>query len=202
MRLIITRHGETLENRAGLLQGHNEGSLSPTGLEQAKALALRIKDESIDMIYCSDLGRAVKTAAEITFFHANIKIEYTEELRERNFGEFQGKRRDEIGWSLNDKYSKFPDPLDGESAAEVYLRAGRFLDSIIDKHLSDTILLVCHGYIGKVLLGIISGKTICEISSGESLRNTSLTVYNIDAKTNEALIIDSVAHLEKPIRNF
>ena len=45
MRLLITRHGETIENKAGILQGHTEGTLSGLGIEQAEKLASRLKNE-------------------------------------------------------------------------------------------------------------------------------------------------------------
>jgi len=197
MRLIITRHGETLENRAGLLQGHNEGSLSEKGINQAKKLALRLRDEKIDIIYCSDLGRAVKTAEEIHTYHKDTDIEYTEQLRERNFGEFQGRKREDVGWSLNDLNSKFPNPNNGETESEVYKRAESFLKYLSEKHSRHTILLVCHGYIGKVLNGILSQKSIDDISAGASLKNTSLTVYNTVSGAPKPEVVDSVSHLEE-----
>ena len=45
MRLIITRHGETEENIKGIHQGHMPGILSKLGIEQAKKLALRLKND-------------------------------------------------------------------------------------------------------------------------------------------------------------
>ena len=107
-------------------------------------------------------------------------------------------RRDKIGWSLNDTNSKFPDPKEGESVADVYTRAESFLNNMREKHPGDTILLVCHGYIGKILIGILSGKSKDDISSGASLKNTSLSIYKINEDKNEALIIDSISHLFEP----
>jgi len=43
MKLILTRHGETIENQKGIMQGHLPGHLSKQGVEQAKKLALRLK---------------------------------------------------------------------------------------------------------------------------------------------------------------
>ena len=67
MKLIITRHGETEENKAGIIQGHLPGHLSEAGIEQAKKVAFRLKDEKINFIYSSDLDRAADTAKEIAF---------------------------------------------------------------------------------------------------------------------------------------
>ena len=92
MRLIITRHGETEENQAGILQGHLPGKLSVLGIEQARKVALRLKDEKIDLIFSSDLARASDTAKEIAKFHPNVPVKFVKDLRERNYGEFQGKK--------------------------------------------------------------------------------------------------------------
>lgn len=51
MRLIITRHGETEESMAGIIQGHLPGKLSADGIEQAKKVAFRLKDETLEDLY-------------------------------------------------------------------------------------------------------------------------------------------------------
>ena len=50
MKLIITRHGETEESVGGILMGHLPGILTINGTNQAKKLALRLKDGKIDFI--------------------------------------------------------------------------------------------------------------------------------------------------------
>lgn len=92
MKLIITRHGETEENKSGIFQGHLPGKLSPLGIEQAKKLALRLKDENIDFIYSSDLIRSSDTAKEIAKFYPNTPIKFVKELRE-TFGGTSGKKQ-------------------------------------------------------------------------------------------------------------
>jgi len=61
MKLIIVRHGETEENKKGIVMGHLPGKLSQEGINQIKKVALRLKDEKIDFIYSSDLTRASDT---------------------------------------------------------------------------------------------------------------------------------------------
>ena len=96
MKLIITRHGETEENKADIMQGHLPGRLSLVGRKQAKKVALRLKNEKIDFIFSSDLTRASDTAKEIAKFHPKTPITFVKELRERNLGEFQGKKKNEF----------------------------------------------------------------------------------------------------------
>ncbi len=96
MKLIITRHGETIENKAGILQGHLPGQLSAEGIGQAKALGKRLQSEKIDVIYASDLQRVVDTTREITSYHPDTEVIFTKELRERDLGEFQGQNKHEM----------------------------------------------------------------------------------------------------------
>ena len=48
MRLIVTRHGETVDNINGIIQGHTQGKLTENGKEQAKKLGERLKNEKIE----------------------------------------------------------------------------------------------------------------------------------------------------------
>ncbi|GBE19836.1 glucosyl-3-phosphoglycerate phosphatase [archaeon BMS3Abin17] len=71
MKLILVRHGETEENKRREIMGQKQGTLSSLGIEQAKKVAQRLKDEKIDYIFSSDLARASDTAKEIHKFHQN-----------------------------------------------------------------------------------------------------------------------------------
>ena len=101
MKLILTRHGETVENIDGIIQGHLPGKLSEKGIDQAEQLARRLKSEKLDFIYSSDLERAAATARAIVRFHPDIQIEFVEDLRERYLGTWQGQRREDLGFSAD-----------------------------------------------------------------------------------------------------
>ena len=58
MKLILVRHGETNENKNKIVQGFLNTTLSKIGIQQAKKVANRLKDEKIDFAYSSDLDRA------------------------------------------------------------------------------------------------------------------------------------------------
>ncbi len=95
MKLILTRHGETIENVNKILQGWNDTNLNKNGIQQAKQLAKRLKDINIDLIYSSDLKRAFNTAQEISKFH-NCPLIKDKRMREINFGEWNGYKRKEL----------------------------------------------------------------------------------------------------------
>lgn len=58
VRVYIVRHGETAENRSGILQGHLDTELNEQGLEQARLVADVLKDVPFSVGMTSDLKRA------------------------------------------------------------------------------------------------------------------------------------------------
>ncbi len=89
MKIILTRHGRTVENDVGILQGHLPGTLNESGLSQARKLAERLSGERIDRAFSSDLARAADTAKAIMAFHPGAPLEFTQELRESSLGDWQ-----------------------------------------------------------------------------------------------------------------
>ncbi len=86
MKLILVRHGQSIANSRWRSQGNKDKwvntSLSKKGIEQAKRVAERLKDENISVIYSSDLKRAKQTAKEINKFH-RVKIKLEPRLRDK-----------------------------------------------------------------------------------------------------------------------
>ncbi len=196
MKLIITRHGYTEENEAGIFQGHLPGKLTEEGIEQAKKLALRLKDEHIDYIYSSDLARGADTAKEIAKFHPNTPIEFTTELRERNLGEFQGKKKSDLGFDNKSFKVTHIQPKNGETMEQLFDRAKAFLDKIIPKHKDGTVVLVGHNGINKSLMAVIMGKDYTGIDDIENQHNTGVNIFEIDEDRNHKIhILNDVSHL-------
>jgi len=187
MKLIITRHGETEENKADIIQGHLPGHLSETGIKQAKKVALRLKDEKIDFIYSSDLARASNTAKEIAKFHPNVPIKFVKDLREKFFGEWQGKSEKELGFTNNTSFVKFF-PKDGETSEELFNRASNFLHKILSKHHNNIILFVGHDGINKAMIAVITNKSPKEIETIENQYNTSIGIFEIDEDKNYKIL--------------
>jgi len=184
MKLILTRHGETEENIAGIMQGHLPGKLSDSGIEQAKKLALRLKDEKIDYIFSSDLARSLDTAKEIIKFHPNVPVRFVKELRERDLGEFQGKKKSELGF----EEGQLVEPKNGETSEELYNRAKSFLDKVIVEHYTDSVLFVAHNAINKALIAVITGKSYKDIWDMKNHSNTSVSVFKVDKDMDHEII--------------
>src|SRR5919106_4393521 len=145
--ILLIRHGETLWNQQGRMQGQHDSPLTPTGLHQARQLARRLKDVSFTALYSSDLGRAHQTARCIADETGHDVIA-ERGLRERDFGIFEGLTNAEIKVRYPEDYELFAkrDPhyvmSGGESAAQFMARVLATLDRIADIHNSDTIVVV------------------------------------------------------------
>src|SRR3954468_9986848 len=101
--VLLIRHGETLWNQQGRMQGQDDSPLTTTGLEQARKLARRLKDVAFTTLYSSDLGRAHQTARCIAD-ETGHEIVADQGLRERSFGIFEGLTNSEIEKRYPDHY--------------------------------------------------------------------------------------------------
>ena len=61
-QFFLVRHGETLWNLEGKIQGHLDSPLTKTGIAQAESLAVHLNSQNFAALYSSDLGRAYETA--------------------------------------------------------------------------------------------------------------------------------------------
>ncbi|MCX6815231.1 MAG: histidine phosphatase family protein, partial [Candidatus Aenigmarchaeota archaeon] len=68
-KIIAVRHGQTESNRMNRVIGIADSPLTSEGKHQIKKVAIALKDESIDRIFCSDLDRCVITAEAINKYH-------------------------------------------------------------------------------------------------------------------------------------
>lgn len=97
IKITIYRHGETNWNKKKLMQGCSNIPLNLTGLVQAFELAKKLENEKIDLILSSDLSRAHQTGRVATKKHdPNIPFILSKNLRELNFGDFEGKPKAEF----------------------------------------------------------------------------------------------------------
>lgn len=150
----IVRHGETEWNVAGKLQGHANSELTTNGIIQVESLREEIKDIHFEAIYSSDLSRTKKTA-EILNIERKLAINTTKLLRERSFGEHEGKKgniyRKEIR-NLIEIYKKLADEQKKkykypgvETDEEIISRFIVFLRETATAYPDKKVLIVSHG---------------------------------------------------------
>ena len=155
-RIIAIRHGETTWNVDTRIQGRLDIPLNATGRVQAARMALALKEEPITAVYASDLARAWETAQYLGRAHG---LQLTPEigLRERGFGDFEGKTFAEIEALLPDESQRWrkrdPEfaPSGGESLIALNQRVIEAAERLAARHPGELIALVGHGGVMDVL---------------------------------------------------
>ena len=155
-RIIAIRHGETAWNVDSRIQGHLDIPLSANGRWQAGRLAEALCDEPITAIYASDLTRAWETAQFVSKLQGLPVIKEVG-LRERDFGEFEGKTFAEIEVLLPEQSLRWrkrdPEfyPAGGESLIALRTRVLQAAERLASQHPGEQIALVGHGGVMDVL---------------------------------------------------
>ena len=199
MKFLIVRHGETNENKEGIVQGSIQGTLSPLGKDQVRKLALRLKNEKIDEIHSSDLARALDTAQEIAKYHPGLQVNVNPLLRERCHGIFEGKKTNAISQEEFNKYFNTLEgkPPGGESWIEVGKRVECFLHQIVHKNSNKTVLLVTHGGVIIALLCILTGTLSKDAEKFHKQHNTCVNIIEIkEDKSHKLHLLNCTKHLE------
>jgi 2,3-bisphosphoglycerate-dependent phosphoglycerate mutase len=148
--IYAVRHGETEWNLVGKQQGHWDSPLTPAGLEQAHALARGLTERGIEVIYASDLGRALRTA-EIIACRLGLDVSIDPRLRERNLGAMQGLTKVEFVERYPQEMAAFnsgdPEYIlpGGESTRQRYDRCVHCAEDLAARHPGARILIVAHG---------------------------------------------------------
>jgi probable phosphoglycerate mutase len=204
IKVILVRHGETGWNKAHRIQGAGSDiPLNETGLRQAEAVAARLKDDNIEAIYCSPLGRALNTARAIARYH-QLDVSTLPSLREMEVGELEGV----LSADLKLRFDEFicqqgDDPIKGklpggESICDVQNRAWDAVKGITGRHSEGTVVIVTHYF---VIMSLVCRILNLPLSHIPYLRLSpgTITAFTIDG-TNGArleLFNDGCHILEK-----
>jgi probable phosphoglycerate mutase len=157
-RILAIRHGETAWNVDTRLQGHLDIPLNDVGLRQAQHLAQAlVKRDDIDAIYASDLSRAHATAQAIAQ-QLGQSVTTHVGLRERHFGQFQGRTFAEIeaelpehAWHWRKRTPDWTPPEGGESLIALRERIVSTVDELAARHPGQQIVMVAHGGVLDIL---------------------------------------------------
>jgi len=166
MKITYFVHGTTIDNEQGLATGWAGGELSEKGIRQAKELGDIVADQHFDVVFCSDLERAVDSA-ELGFAN-KYKIIPDARLRECNYGDFNQKPEE-----FKHDMTQFIDTpfQNGESYKDVEKRLSDFLDFLRKDYAGQHIAIVAHQGPQLALEVLLKGKTWKQ-AIAEDWRNT------------------------------
>ena len=147
--ILLVRHGETEANAARIVQ-FPDARLSATGRQQAERLAGRIAECGIAHILCSDMVRALETAAPIAA-RTGLPVTVEPLLRERDFGDLRGTPYTEL---RVDPFAIDYAPPNGETLAVFHERVGRAWARVsqLAARVPGSLLVVTHGLVCHALV--------------------------------------------------
>lgn len=157
LRLVLVRHGEPEQEAKGKCYGSLDVGLSEAGRAHIQAKMGSLRNLKADALYASPLKRAMESAA-VVGAHLRLQTTVGSELREINFGAFEGLTYAEVEKRYPEEYRmwmqrpteiKFPQ---GESFTEVKTRVLKFKDNLLKTHAGKTVVVVAHGGANRIIL--------------------------------------------------
>lgn len=161
MSIWLARHGQTAAP-SGVAIGWTDVQLAAAGRQQARELAERLTGIPLSRIYASDLRRSRETA-EFVAISQGLPVEIAADLRELNFGSWEGRRLADLWRESPDEARDWESDLRrvpvtfGERFADLEARIGRFAASL--PRCGD-VLVVAHRGSLAVLYAQLSGASI------------------------------------------
>ena len=208
-RLYLVRHGQSAGNAEGRFGGHGPTPLSRLGEEQAEKTAKLLAKEGLDVIYSSDLLRAVQTADPAARL-LDLPVNITEAFRERHVGVLEGLTFDESKRAFpNDYYALVNRNIhhvitDGESYRHLLRRSTAKLHEILREHTGGRIAIFSHTgaicFLTLHLLGAIDRHT--KQTPWIITSNCGINRFEIRGRRNiRVLALNDTRHLAKATGN-
>ena len=206
MEIYIFRHGRTIWNASGLLQGSIDIELNEKGRELAGRTGEKIKEIHFDRIYSSPLIRAYETACLLRGYR-NIPVIRDKRLMELNFGVNEGKNMKAL---LADKETPFqyffdrPElyvaPEGGEEFETISQRAAEFMREVIEPQAGESqrLMIVGHGALNKALMRHVRKSEVKDYWAGGLQKNCSAIILSFDGEKYR-ILDEGKVFVEKPV---
>jgi len=197
--VILVRHGQTEWNRQERFRGRMDLPLNETGLHQAQAVARRVAGWPISAFYTSPLQRSLHTAKVIAQAFGR-EPKSLPGLIDIDYGEWQGLSPQEVAERYPELYATWlsrPHLVTlpgGESLEIVQGRAFSALLQLCQEHPQETILVVGHQVVNRVLLSAALG---LEVSAFWRIRQDTGCINRLryDGRSFEMLLLNDTCHL-------
>jgi len=201
VKVILIRHGETDWNKEQIFRGRIDVALNEVGLAQARSVQATLKDVQISAIYSSPLSRALETA-RVVGEGRNCEVKIEEGFIDINFGRWQGISHQKVKEEYKELYEMwlnkpqmvtFPE---GESLEEVQRRSMKALEKVIKKHPEETLAIISHRVLNKVLLCSILG---LELSHFWYIKQDTCALNRFEYKDDKyyLTLLNDTCHLKK-----
>jgi 2,3-bisphosphoglycerate-dependent phosphoglycerate mutase len=174
LKIYVFRHGETFFNRDRKFTGWMDSKLTKSGIDDAKIIAIRLKDKKFQAAFQTSLSRSQDTLKEVLKFHPECKKIITDDrITERNYGKLNGHTHLEIvrkyGPKQYDLWHRgfYNRPPGGESFADIEKRVGSFVKDLIKfmKKEKVNVAISAHGNSIRIFRKIMEKSPVSEVVS-------------------------------------
>lgn len=188
MYLYLIRHGRTVWNDQGRLQGWQDSPLNDEGITSAQLTAKALSDVPFCACYTSLAKRAYDTA-DIILADRHLSPVRLSGLNEMNFGSWEGRLS--VDLAQLDEYQQFRHQPhlyqaisnQGESTSQLLERITDTLDDIISRHHDgEHILIVSHGITLTLLTAMLRGVDMADFrdeSVHPFIKNTTINIVHV-----------------------
>lgn len=199
--IYFLRHGNSVANKRHQFAGVYDVGLTREGRKQAKITAKALKNKHFDMIYATNIPRAIATALYV----AKLKkqpVYINPAFAEINFGVLEGlpylkyfKMHADFANSYLNDYANMSYE-GGESVKESAKRFRKGIEEIAKKHEGQTVLVVTHSVaLGNFLTYLKSGFDENKIEK-TTLENCSITKIEVDGEQIRLVYANDYSHIK------
>lgn len=200
----LIRHGETEWNAGRRLQGWLDIPLSETGRRQARQLAQHLQGPDMptfQAVLSSDLSRAAETA-QLATAHLGLPVITLEQLRERNYGIYQGLDWTALTEGLAAQGVNLRDPAqlvqDGESFQQFADRITAAFEALAREYPGQNLLVFAHGGVVDIAWRKAAGLELT-VKREDPILNASINVFDISGEGEWRIgAWNQVGHLDTP----
>jgi broad specificity phosphatase PhoE len=174
MKLYFARHGQTDENVNMAGNPADDVSLNQLGVQQAKKLAVELKDIKFDAIISSPLNRARQTAELVNADH-QLPVQLDTAWRERDLEAYLTLDV----WNDTFDFDKNVQLGDSESLADFFKRVYTALDNLEQDYEDKTVLIVSHGGVQSCLYAYANKSPLEGNMRINPMKNCEYRIYDL-----------------------
>ncbi|MEK9176190.1 MAG: histidine phosphatase family protein [Patescibacteria group bacterium] len=147
-RIFLFRHAESTDNKERIFSGRRDPDLTPEGIEEAKEIRNKLKDENVTKAYSATNIRSKHTLEIVLEHHGSVETIADPRILERDYGDLTGKSKPQTEKLYPKEYPAWhrgydTPPPNGESLKEVEVRVMEFLKEVIANVYQNDVILIC-----------------------------------------------------------
>ncbi len=180
MKIYVMRHGTTIWNEKGIVQGRSNNRLSNNGVVEVENASKEHKKSQFDIIFCSPLMRTKQTARIMNQYH-NVEIVYDERLTEIDKGIFTGRRKKDFVPEEEYQRSVLDPKCKMETSEKVMDRCRNFYLDLVKNCDKQTVLIVTHAGVATRLESLILKKEFVYLDKKDkkNYKNAEIRQFSI-----------------------